>query len=720
MNASHPPEDLLARAVRDLRAAQQRALKAEDEVRALRGEVAAQARELLHLRESVDRESNSRLMVEEALDDTRERLSLAVQAARLALWEWDIGAGTVSVDARWAQITGEPAPAGGLAAQALAARVHPEDLPAARAALVAALKGEAPRFVAAWRLRTDSGWVWMESTGLVVARDMLDRATRMIGSHADITERKQVEAELARARDAAEAASRAKSEFLANMSHEVRTPLNGILGLTQLLAGAGLPGEQAEWVRLVDSSAQSLLALLNDVLDVSKIEAGKLLLEQIPFELRPWLDDLAAPHAVAARDKWLRFSVRHEGELPARVAGDPGRLRQVLTNLLSNAVKFTEVGEVELAVIARPLRDGHVTLRFEVADTGIGVPAEQQERLFEAFTQADSSMTRRFGGTGLGLAISDRLVRLMGGRLHLISLPGRGSLFAFEVALTVVAEAANPREATLAEAPVMACEGVRVLLVEDHAVNELLMRRLLAQLGCDVEVAHDGQQAVDAWARGHPDLVLMDVQMPVMSGLDATRRIREREHAQGLRPTPVVALTAMAMPGDRERCLAAGMDGYVSKPVTRQALVEAMAAALAGVASPHGSPAAAPAAKGPLVADAPAETGEPIHRERLQRQMAGDMGLLREVAEATREDLRVRMTALREAARQRDAAQAQANAHALKGALASLTADRAALLAKGLEAAVRRGEWPLFERALALFEKEAARVTAALEAMQQE
>ncbi|MGE4240083.1 response regulator [Ramlibacter sp.] len=711
MATSSPSDDLLSHAVKDLQKSQRRVSELEETLRKLQAQREHEQRELQRLRDSVNRESNSRLLAEEALGDTTDRLEVALGAAGLALWDWDIAAGKIRFNARWQEMTGDDANVYGIQARTLPERVHPDDLPAVQIALGEALKGRTERYAVTHRLRTATGWIWIESHGVVTERDMLGRATHMIGTHADITDRKNAERELERARDEAQAASRARSDFLANISHEVRTPLNGILGLTQLLVHEKLPPEQAQAVQLVDNSARALLALLKDVLDFSTIEAGELELNEAPFALEPMLMETSTPHGLAAREKGLQLTVRMDSGVPARVVGDEQRLRQVIAHLLSNAVKYTRRGEVELAVLKRRTEDGRVLLRFEVADTGIGIAPEKHRDILKAFTQADGSMTRKHGGAGLGLAIVDGLVSLMGGKLKLASLPDQGSVFSFELELRAAADAAPEQP----DAKGRTFDGLHVLLVEDHAVNQLLMQRMLAQLGCEVELAANGMEAVSMWKRSAPDLVLMDVQMPGMSGLDATIEIRRTEAAQRLRRTPIVALTAHAMQGDRDRCIEVGMDGYTSKPVLVPDLVEAMTAALGDRWKRAASPLAAPAPTDSAAAVPLAPAREAMDVPLLLNRLGHDSRLMLEIATAMREDLVTRQRALEAALATRDGELARTTAHALKGALTSLTADRAAMLAKALETAARREAWDLFGRALPLYVAEAALVDAVLQ-----
>ncbi len=527
----------------------------------------------------------------QALSDEHERVSAVIEATQVATWEWNLLTGNILVNDRFYALQGWTfEEVGPVSMSWLRDQTHPDDMASVIEAMRRHFARETEVYEAEFRLRHKAGhWVWMHDRGRVRQRSRSGKPLRMVGTRLDISARKQAEialrdsegrllalnahlehqvaartAELAAAKDAAEHANRAKSVFLANMSHEIRTPLNAIIGLTQLLQAESPQPAQQERLRKVSHAADHLLGLLNDVLDISKIEADKLALSVEDYELHALLERSCAMVRPALEAKGLTLHLQIEGS-PPRLRGDARRLGQVLLNLLSNAVKFTEHGGIRLSA-ARVADGGQDRLRIEVSDTGIGLAPDELQRLFQPFEQADSSTTRRFGGTGLGLAISKRLVELMGGRIGARSRPGEGSCFWFELPWAE----AQTRSALPDAGDAPRLDGLQLLLAEDNEVNQEVARAILQGAGAAVDVAVDGRMAL-AMARDRAyDLILMDMQMPVMDGLEATRLIRQLpQHGQ----TPIIAMTANVFAEDQQACADAGMNDHLPKPMQAAALV---------------------------------------------------------------------------------------------------------------------------------------------------
>ncbi len=646
---------------------------------------------------------------ENRLRDSEERFDLATQAADEGIWDWNLRTGRVYLSPRWKALLGYEEDELPSTLEAWSSRVHPEDLSQAMADLEAYMDGKLASYDKTIRVRHRSGrYRWFKNRWMAV-RDDTGSAVRIVGITDDISEDVFLNEQLEQARERAEAATRAKSEFVANMSHEIRTPMNAVIGLSHLLSDTELDTRQKDYVGKIHSSAQALLGVLNDVLDFSKIEAGRLELEQVEFQLYGVIEQACNLAGLLIGDKDIRLRIDLEPDLPSVLRGDPLRLGQVLSNLLNNAVKFTEQGEVTLRVGRDQAEDEprDCRLHFSVRDTGIGMSREQAEGLFQPFTQADSTTTRRFGGTGLGLSISRQLVQLMGGEIGVQSTPGEGSDFGFSVRFQCPEDApplsADPLSSTTGRGPKITTRdlspvrGARVLLVDDHAINRQVAQEMLANAGLQVETAEDGVQAVQRVLEGDTtlDAIFMDVQMPGMDGYEATRRIRRFKDIEEL---PIIAMTAHAMTGDREKSLRAGMNDHLVKPVDLDALHACLLCWLPHREAP-GPPPQTTQADAADTSPAGRDSTAAFLKERLPclnlddslGRLGGNTVLFRRLLADFCRDALQRVAQVRQSLEQGDWESAQGQAHTMKGLSGYVGAEAVLAAAQALDGALKAG-----------------------------
>ena len=528
-----------------------------------------------------------------ALVESNKRLSLVMQGTSDGVWDWDRTRGVIHWSDRFLEQLGYTP--GDLAPteNSIKELLHPEDRSAVLTALDRHLDARAP-FDVETRVRSKNGeYLWFRWRAQAVW-DNQGKAVRLVGAQTDIAMRKRFEAELAERREQAEASARAKGEFLANMSHEIRTPMNAILGMAEMLAETRLETQQREYVQVLRDSGEHLLSIINDILDLARIENGSLKVATERFNLRETCEQAARLVTLSAEKKGLELRTEIDPGLPALVVGDRKRISQVLANLLSNAVKFTERGSVTLRVQPHDPDPGQIVM-FSVADTGPGISQELIPRLFERFSQADSSSTRKHGGTGLGLSISKQLVALLGGELWVESEQLRGTTFSFCLRLPPAADQSSPLHPHAAvTAHAAARSGTRrILVAEDHRENQRIIEAFLKGFDIEIHFAENGEQAFEQFKQGKFDGALLDIQMPLLDGHETARRIRAYESAQALRRTPLIAVTAHALPGDQDKALESGCDAYISKPIKR-ALLISMLQNLVGIAKLDGPAATTP------------------------------------------------------------------------------------------------------------------------------
>lgn len=521
---------------------------------------------------------------EERLRSQEIRLKSILEGTHVGTWEWNVQTGETVFNERWAEIIGytlaelEP-----VSIETWMKCTHPDELKKSAELMESHFAGELEFYDCEVRmLHRDGHWVWVHDRGRVASWSDDGKPLLMAGTHQDITLRKELEQSLIEAKEMAEAANQAKSDFLANMSHEIRTPMNGVIGMAQLLRFTELTSEQQEYLVSIETSADNLLSLINDILDLSKIESGKVELEFTDFSLRKALQDIIITQKARIFEKGLQIKQDIAADLPELVNGDQLRVKQVFINLLGNAIKFTERGTITIAAAILERESNRALIRITVSDTGIGMSQETLQKIFDPFAQADSSTTRRFGGTGLGLSICRKLAELMGGAITVESTPGSGSSFHLDLSFTCSASKAIRPDGAAPLSTIHKPERpLTILIAEDNQINQRTLEMILLKTGHQPVCADNGQKALERWHNGGVDVILMDIQMPVMNGLEALEQIRIEEAATG-KHTAVIALTADALKGTEEKLIKAGFDGYLTKPVKIMDLLNKLVRLTAG------------------------------------------------------------------------------------------------------------------------------------------
>lgn len=509
----------------------------------------------------------------------QERLNLAVRGSRDGIFDWDLATNELYWSDEYKAMLGYKPDELETTIEKFKQIVHPNDSEDLWDAYNLYINGSTSEFDSVFRMQHRSGrWIWVNARGKAVF-DENGKPVRFLGAHSDITHMKEAEQRLTEEKQKAEKANRAKTEFLAHMSHEIRTPLTAISGIAEILQRqiASLSDRQQQLIKTLHSSSASLKDLINDILDFSKIESGEIELKEEEINLNDMFAQIISMMSVPAHQKGLEFDFTYDAVEDDIIFCDPLRLRQIVVNLISNAIKFTEHGSVQINATKYESGDD-LCLRIDVRDTGIGIEPENFDIVFERFKQVDTSVSRKHGGTGLGLAISQKLAQRMGGEIVLESSPGLGSTFTFIMPMKMIsfANTAMQKEKSsqkLANQLKAKLEGNdKVLLVEDYDGNIVVMSYILEELNCNYELAKTGREAVDLWERNHYDLILMDIQMPEMDGFAATQRIRELEQERQQQRTPIIGMTAHALVGDKDKCIAAGMDAYLPKPIVEEDL----------------------------------------------------------------------------------------------------------------------------------------------------
>lgn len=655
------------------------------------------------------RDITERLRAEQSREAQRRVLEFVIESNISGYWDHDVVNDTEIYSPAWKRMLGYEDHELPNQPDTWRQLILPEDLPRSLIAMHAHVTsgGRIPLYVEVRYRHKNGSLVWVINSGGVTDWQPDGTPRRIVGSHINITPAKESEANLksanARLAEAgtrahelaarAEIASRAKSDFLANMSHEIRTPMNGVLGMTHLLLNTPLNDKQHRYAETIRASGQTLLHLINDILDLSKIEAGRFELNNQDFHLGTFLQQLALPFRLQAQTKGIGFKCDFSAEIPDALRGDPDRLRQILVNLTGNAVKFTTQGQVTLIVSCLPLPPQSVhahRLRFSIQDTGPGIKPDQLDRLFKKFSQVDTSATREFGGTGLGLAISKELVGLMAGQIGVESTPGAGSEFWIELPFHAGTQAEAHEPVLLHQEALPLPATARLLLVEDNRTNQEVARGLLQRFGLDAQVAGNGMEALDALATTKFDLVLMDIQMPVMDGLTATRAIRDPAIGRENHQVPILGMTAHALIGDRELGISAGMNDYLTKPIDPALLHQALRRWLPASRELT----TAPTAPTPPIHPASAEstTPPPLDWAELRGRLMDDDNLVRRIIAGFPEDLDALLAALREGEAAGDLPALARTAHTLKGAASNLGAAPLRAACAELERAALAGE----------------------------
>lgn len=519
-----------------------------------------------------------RSMAEASLKSSEERFAMAVSGTQDGIFDWDIGSKKAFYSKQYFKMLGYDRPEEGTI-QDFLELVHPDDHDAVWAYKESYINGKLSEYEQDYRMRHASGrWVWIKARATGVFDKKTGKAVRLVGAHTDITSLKMVEKQLEHEVEVAEESNRAKSEFLAHMSHEIRTPLTAISGAAEILDAQkdGFNEKQAQLVRVLRTSSSSLKDLINSILDFSKIESSGLDLDEHTFALDQVFQETISMMSLRANEKSIAFEVNSNAIKDLEFYGDSTRIRQILVNIVGNAIKFTEKGSVKVSV-KKQKKGAYSYVNIAVKDTGIGIPSDKQDLIFEPFKQGDASVVRKHGGTGLGLPISRKLARLMGGDVTLKSKEGKGATFTISLPLKDIgdrSQAHNEHDVKRLNEAIRAnlTQSNKVLVAEDYEGNVVVIGQMLENLGLDYDIAKDGAEALDLWSKHHYDMVLMDVQMPEVDGFTATQRIREKEACAEMKRTPIVGMTAHALVGDKKKCIKVGMDAYLPKPLDESEL----------------------------------------------------------------------------------------------------------------------------------------------------